>query len=171
MGSADEQPDHRRGDARPLNEVELQLEDLARIAVEADDEAALHLEPGPLDRADLLRQIAAHVLMLLAFLEARRDRRLDPQEHAAKTRPASSGPSSSASSARFTDASVRKSICGRRRVAPRHQRPQKLLHAPLVADEIVVDEKHRPLPARVHQRIELREHLLRASSSAACGRS
>ena len=51
-----------------------------RIAVEADDEAGLHLQPGALDALHVLDQIALEVLLLAAFGQAGFIGRLDADE-------------------------------------------------------------------------------------------
>ncbi len=45
LGQCGQQPNHRRHDARFLNELELSLEDIRRIVIEADDESTHDLQP------------------------------------------------------------------------------------------------------------------------------
>ena len=65
----------------------------------------------------------------------------------------------SASSARFTDASVRKPIFGCVRSPPGDHLVQQLPRPGLVPDEIVVHEEHHVLPAPRPQRLQLGDHL------------
>ena len=81
-----QQPDHGGDDAAALDEVDLPLEDGRRVAVEAQDEAALHLQPGALDALDVRHQVAAHVLLLVALGQAVLLGRLDADEDAVKPR-------------------------------------------------------------------------------------
>ena len=64
------QTHHRGHHPRALDEVELLLEDIRSVAVEADDEAAHHFQARALEGLDGLDKVAALVLHLVTFLEA-----------------------------------------------------------------------------------------------------
>ena len=149
-----QQPDHRGDDAAHLDEIDLLLEDRGGVAVEADDEAALHLQAGALEPLDAFDQVAVAVLDLAAFRQAGLVRRFDADEDRVEARLRPSGRSSSASSARLMETSV---LNGMPILPSRHsdQRRQDLgLQDLLVADEVVVDEEDVTAPAHGVQAVQ-----------------
>src|SRR5262245_35602941 len=84
VGHGRQQTHHRKRNSALPNKLDLPLEDVIGIAVEADDEAGHHFHAVALYLPDGVKKVAAHVLPLLGFLEARLDRRLDAEKDAAE---------------------------------------------------------------------------------------
>ena len=86
--------------------VDLAVEDVFGIVVESDDEPGHHFHAVTLNAPDAIEQAAARVLHLLGFLEALLGGRFDAQEDAIEAGVLHHLREVSASSARFTEASV-----------------------------------------------------------------
>src|ERR1700674_3118173 len=81
VGDCRQQADHRHRYCAFTNKVYLPVEDVIRIIVKADDEAAQHLHPVALYVSYRVYQIAASVLTLLRLLQAFHDRCLDADKN------------------------------------------------------------------------------------------
>src|ERR1035438_5654702 len=81
-----EQADHCSRDSGALDEIELLLEDVTRVAVEPYDETAHDLEAGFLQHLHCRDEIPARVLKLAAFLERGGRGRLYSNEDLAEPR-------------------------------------------------------------------------------------
>src|SRR5262245_700160 len=84
VGQRRQQTHHRKRNSALPNKLDLPLEDVIRIIVEADDEASHHFHAVALYFSDGVEKVAAQVLPLLGLLEARLDRGLDAEKDAAE---------------------------------------------------------------------------------------
>src|SRR5262245_47204913 len=84
VGKRRQQTHHRKRNSALPNKLDLPLEDVIRIVVEADDEARHHFHAVVLYLPDRVEKVAAHVLPLLGLLETRLDRGLDAEKDAAE---------------------------------------------------------------------------------------
>src|SRR5256714_11202745 len=154
-----QQSDHRERNGALAYEVDLPLEDVFRVVVEADDETGHHLHPVTLNLLYGVEHVAARVLPLLRLLEALDHGRLDAEEDAPEVRaphqlkqPLVVGE---------VDARLREELEGPPvALLPGGEVWQQTLDVALVADEVVVNDEDRAAPARRAQRVEFREHLL-----------
>ena len=158
-----EETDHRHRDAGLLDELDLGVEYLGAVAVEAEDEAAGDLDALALDRGDGVEQVvvvgAVGVLDLLGLEQRLRVRALDAEEghgeagvdHGVEQR----------LELGQVDAGlgieVERIAALPLPVGDRGQQPERFL---LVADEVVVDQEHRAAPAERVEAVELGDHLL-----------
>jgi hypothetical protein len=139
-----------------LDEVDLALKDRRRIVVEADDEAALHLQPRPLDAPHIRHEIATAVLALVALRQARLLRRFDPDEDLVEAR--RHHPRHEGVIVGEVDRGLGVEGKTALPLAPPDQRGQQFLpQVPLVADKVVVDEEDPSPPARLPEAVQLRE--------------
>src|SRR5712692_524651 len=159
VGDCRQQADHRDRYCTLTNKVYLPLEDVIRIIVEADDEAAQHLHPVALHVPYRVYEIAACVLALLRLFQAFHDRCLD----ADKNLPESGGSHLleqlivvSEVHAGFRSKCKRVLVARRPFGQLRHQQPDVLL----VTDKIVVNDEDLTTPANTQQRVQFGENLL-----------
>jgi len=154
-----EQTDHRHLHPGGGDEPALALEGIDRVVVETDDEAGEDLQPGGVDPAHRLEQIAAHVLRLAGLAQARLVRRFDADEHPGEVRRAQQRQQLRV--AGHVDRGL-----GSEAEAPAvpalvpGQVAQQRLGALLVPDQVVVDEEH-VVHAERAQPIQLAADLLR----------
>ena len=155
-----QQADHRRDDPAFLDELDLPLKNRRRVAVEPDDEPALHLQPRALDAFHVGDQVAPLVLALVALGQARLLGRLDADEHLVEPR------LDHQPHQLLIVGEIDGCLGVKRDAAPAflpldQRRQQVLLERPLVADEIVVHEEDRPAPAEPAEAVQLGDHLRR----------
>src|SRR5262249_14180789 len=141
-----QQTDHRKRDRALPNKLDLPLEDVIRIVVEADDEAGHHFHAVALYLSDGVEKVAAHVLPLLGFLETRLDRRLDAEKDAAEM----SAPHPVKQFIVLGE--VHAGFGNKRERAPVTLRPvgqdrEQSLDVALVADKVIINDENRPAPA------------------------
>src|SRR4029434_285515 len=84
VGKRRQQTHHRKRNRALPNKLDLPIEDVIRIVVEADNETGHHFHTVVLNPSDGVEQVAAHVLPLLGLLETRLDRCLDAEKDAAE---------------------------------------------------------------------------------------
>src|SRR5262249_59121161 len=84
VGQRRQQTHHGKRNGALTDKLDLPLEDVIGIVVEADDEAGHNFHAVALYLPDGVEKVAAHVLTLLGFLEARLDRGLDAEKDAAE---------------------------------------------------------------------------------------
>ena len=155
-----QQVHHGARDGEAGDERELPIEDVRAVAVEADDEPGVNLEPGAgqlLDRALLGH---AQVLGLLGLGEGLEGGRLDPDEDL--TKPGLNHRCDELGMRREVDAALgakdeREPVP----LLPGAQHRQERRDRAAVADEVVVDEEQRAAGSQGEKRVELRHHLLR----------
>ncbi len=117
-------------------------EDLSIVVIETDDHAGHYLDTSLLDSSHRLPHVGAQILGLLGFAQARRPRRLDPDEHRAEIcRPQE-----------LEELFVLRDIEGdlghqlERKPSttlPFPERTQEFLGKPPIADEVVIDDEDR----------------------------
>src|SRR6185295_2438514 len=127
-----------------------------------NDKAGHYFHPIALDFLYLLDQVAA-VLRLLRLLKALGDRCFNSQEYSVEAG------TSHVAEQRVIVSEIHAGLGKQlKRIAvtflPFGQLRQKLSHALLVTNEVVIHDEYRPTPANAPQRIELVQHLLIALS-------
>ena len=159
-----QQIDGGHGNAGLLDEIDLGIEHALVVAIQAQDEPALDLHAALLDLSDGVVEVVllglVRVLLLLGFeqslgvggfdtdehgVEAGLDHGIHHRVHQREVR------------TRFRDQGERISPG----LLPPGYRRQQLQGVPLVADEVVVNQKNRPSPAQAVQRIQLLHDLFR----------
>src|ERR1043166_4646374 len=159
VGQGRQEADHRQRDGALADEVDLPLEDVFGVVVEADDEAAHPLHPGAWNLVYRFEQVAPRVLPLLPFLQALLDGRLDAEEDAAEVR----APHHVEQRVVFGQVDARLRDEGERatvRFRPFDEFGEESFDVAFVADEVVVNDEDEAAPAYRAQRVQFREHLL-----------
>ena len=145
-------------DAAPLDEVDLPLECCRGVMVEPDDEPSLHLQACVLQFSDIAGQVAIAILTLAAFIQARAIRGLDANKDLVEARPAHE--LHEFGIIRQINRHLGQQWCGTVVLLPvRHGREQVVFDCTAMADQVVIDKEHRPVPARGLQGIEFPQHL------------
>src|ERR1039457_7061328 len=154
-----EQADHGGHDSAFLDEANLLVEDRGGIAVETDDEPAMHLEPGPLDTLHRGHQVAIPVRRLAALQMATLIGGFNTDKYLFETGP----------DHKFHEAGIVREID--RRFGGEVERILFSLHPfdycrknlsfqfTFVADEVVINKKDCPAPSTVIQAVQLGNQL------------
>ena len=147
-----------KGNAALLDELDHAFEDIFAVGVEAQDEAAHHLDAVLLDQLDAVQEIAARVLHLVVGDQAQLVGRLNAEEDRGEA-----GVLHQLQQLQVVGQVQRgfgdKAEGTTMRLAPLRHRGQQLLGAALVADEVVVHHKDRIAPACLLQLVQLGQHL------------
>ena len=135
--------------------------DRRRVAVEPDDEPALHLQPRALDALHVGDQVALLVLALVALGQPRVVRGLDADKHLVETRLDHHPHQLLVVGQIDGRLGVRTAVPRRPFCQLDQRRQQLLLERAFVADEVVVHEENRPAPAEPVEAVQLGDHLRR----------
>src|SRR2546425_3711272 len=155
---------HGPGDRRAFNEVNLLLEDVFGVGIKPEDESACNPQPAPVQNLDGLNGIQPQVLVLFGFGQALFHRTLNPNKHIEETR------LHHGLNQRRTLGEVHRSFGVERQretvsLLPLFQFDGQLQSELVIADEIIIDNKHLLFPSQAQESVQFRQQLLGALHS------
>src|SRR2546425_13141376 len=152
---------HGPGDRRAFNEVNLLLEDVFGVGIKPEDESACNPQPAPVQNLDGLNGIQPQVLVLFGFGQRLFHRTLNPNKNIEEVR------LHHGLNQRRTLGEVHRSFGVERQretvsLLPLFQFDGQLQSELVIADEIIIDNKHLLFPSQAQESVQFRQQLLRS---------